>query len=111
MTRQYAGTIKADRGSAENLRVELGYCDIVAPMDGRIGLLSVDAGNYVATSDTTGIATITTEAATDIVYAVPEDRIGEVVDAFRARGTLPVEILARDKTTLLDYATLRSIDN
>lgn len=109
--RQYVGTVKADRGSVENLRVQVGYCDIVAPMDGRIGLLSVDAGNYVTTSDTTGIASITTEAPTDVVYAVPEDRIGDVVDAFRASGTLPVEIFARDKTTLLDHATLQSIDN
>lgn len=109
--RQYVGTVKADRGSVENLRVQVGYCDIAAPMDGRIGLLSVDAGNYVTTSDTTGIATITTEAPTDVVYAVPEDKIGDVVDAFHASGTLPVEILARDKTTLLDHATLQSIDN
>ncbi|MDE1179839.1 efflux RND transporter periplasmic adaptor subunit [Paraburkholderia sp.] len=109
--RQYAGTVKADQGSVANLQVQVGYCDIVAPMDGRIGLLSVDAGNYVTTSDSTGIATITTEAPTDIVYAVPEDKIGDVVDAFRTSGALAVDILARDKTTLLDHATLKAIDN
>nr|WP_276530396.1 efflux RND transporter periplasmic adaptor subunit [Burkholderia multivorans] len=109
--REYEGTVKADEGSVENLRVQVGYCDIVAPTDGTIGLLSTDAGNYVTTSDTTGIATITSDSPTTVVFAVPEDRIGDVVDAFRARGPLPVDVFARDMKTVLDHATLAAIDN
>nr|WP_241018276.1 efflux RND transporter periplasmic adaptor subunit [Paraburkholderia sp. Tr-20389] len=109
--RQYQGTVKADQGSVANLRVQVSYCDIVAPMDGTIGLLSTDAGNYVTTSDTTGIATITSDSPTTVVYALPEDKMGDVVDAFRDKGALPVEIFARDKRTVLDHATLAAIDN
>ncbi len=109
--RQYQGTVKADEGSVANLRVQVSYCDIVAPMDGTIGLLSTDAGNYVTTSDTTGIATITSDSPTTVVYALPEDKMGEVVDAFHDKGALPVEIFARDKRTVLDHATLAAIDN
>jgi multidrug efflux system membrane fusion protein len=109
--RQYQGTVKADQGSVANLQVQVGYCDIVAPMDGTIGLLSTDAGNYVTTSDTTGIATITSDSPTTVVYALPEDRMGDVVDAFHDKGALPVEIFARDKRTVLDHATLAAIDN
>ncbi|WP_429349553.1 efflux RND transporter periplasmic adaptor subunit [Paraburkholderia sp. Clong3] len=109
--RQYQGTVKADQGSVANLRVLVGYCDIVAPMDGTIGLLSTDAGNYVTTSDTMGIATITSDSPTTVVYALPEDRMGDVVDAFHDKGALPVDIFARDKRTVLDHATLAAIDN
>ncbi|AUT65939.1 efflux RND transporter periplasmic adaptor subunit [Paraburkholderia terrae] len=109
--RQYQGTVKADQGSVANLQVQVGYCEIVAPMDGTIGLLSTDAGNYVTTSDTTGIATITSDSPTTVVYALPEDRMGAVVDAFHDKGALPVEIFARDKRTVLDHATLAAIDN
>lgn len=109
--KQYEGTVKSDRGSVENLKVEVSYCDIVAPMDGRIGLLSVDAGNYVTTSDTTGIATLTSDSPTTVVYAVPEDRIGDVVDAASGGNTLPVEVLDRDKRDVLDHGTLAAIDN
>ncbi|ALL71280.1 putative Co/Zn/Cd efflux system membrane fusion protein (plasmid) [Paraburkholderia caribensis MBA4] len=109
--RQYQGTVKADQGSVANLRVQVGYCEIVAPMDGTIGLLSTDAGNYVTTSDTTGIATITSDSPTTVVYALPEDKLGDVVDAFHDKGALPVDIFARDKRTVLDHATLAAIDN
>ena len=109
--RQYQGTVKADQGSVANLQVQVGYCEIVAPMDGTIGLLSTDAGNYVTTSDTTGIATITSDSPTTVVYALPEDKMGDVVDAFHDKGALPVEIFARDKRTVLDHATLAAIDN
>ncbi|GLU34744.1 efflux RND transporter periplasmic adaptor subunit [Trinickia caryophylli] len=109
--KQYEGTVKSDRGNVANLQVEVGYCDIVAPMDGRIGLLSVDAGNYVTTSDTTGIATLTSDSPTTVVYAVPEDRIGDVVDAASTGKTLSVEVLDRDKRDVLDHATLVAIDN
>ncbi|MCO4876289.1 efflux RND transporter periplasmic adaptor subunit [Paraburkholderia caribensis] len=109
--RQYQGTVKADQGSVANLRVQVGYCEIVAPMDGTIGLLSTDAGNYVTTSDTTGIATITSDSPTTVVYALPEDKMGDVVDAFHDKGALPVEVFARDKRTVLDHATLAAIDN
>ncbi|MGI4861673.1 MAG: efflux RND transporter periplasmic adaptor subunit [Janthinobacterium lividum] len=108
---QYRGTVKYDQGTVENLRVQVGYCDIVAPVSGRIGLLSTDAGNYVLSSDTTGIATITSEDPTTVVFSVTEEQIGDVVDAFHDNGALPVTLLDRDKTATIGQGTLAAIDN
>ena len=41
---QYEGTVKADQGTVDYDCVQLGYCHIVAPITGRVGLRLVDPG-------------------------------------------------------------------
>lgn len=108
---QYAGAVKADRGTLDNLRVQLGYCDIVAPVSGRIGLRSVDAGNYVSSSDTDGIATVTSEDPIDIVFSVAEDRLADIAAQVYDGHALPVAVLDRDKTQILASGTVSALDN
>ncbi len=45
-------TVKADEAAAENAKVQLGYCYICSPIDGRIGKLMVNQGNMVKDNDT-----------------------------------------------------------
>ena len=50
-SQQYQGTVKTDQGAIDNAKLNLAYCHIVAPVDGRVGLRQVDPGNYVQTSE------------------------------------------------------------
>lgn len=104
------GTVTADTGNVRSLQVQVSYCTIASPVDGVIGLRLVDPGNYVTTSSTTGMAVITQLDPITVIYAVPEDYLGQIHQAM-ARG--PVKVLAydRDKRKLLATGTLLALDN
>lgn len=105
-----AGTVKADAGSVQNLQVQVSYCTITSPVDGVVGLRLVDPGNYVTTAATTGIAVITQLQPATVVYAVPEDYLGQI-HAAMARGTVNVFAYDRDKKNLLASGSLLALDN
>jgi multidrug efflux system membrane fusion protein len=108
--REGEGLVQADAGLVRNLQVQVGYCTITSPVDGVIGLRLVDPGNYVTTASTTGIVVITQLEPATIVYAVPEDYLGQIRKAV-ARGPVTVLAYDRDRTTLLATGTLLAVDN
>ncbi|HEY3597450.1 MAG TPA: efflux RND transporter periplasmic adaptor subunit [Paraburkholderia sp.] len=105
-----AGSVESDQGNVNNLAVQVSYCTITSPVDGVVGLRLVDPGNYVTTTSTTGIAVITQLQPATVVFAVPEDYLGQIHQAM-ARGTVPVLAYDRDKTTLLTKGHLLALDN
>ena len=104
------GTVKSDAGNVKNLQVQVSYCTITSPVDGVVGLRLVDPGNYVTTTATTGVAVITQLQPATVVYAVPEDYLGQIHQAM-ARGAVPVSAFDRDKKNLLATGTLLALDN
>ena len=54
--KQLEGTVIADQAAVQSAQLNLGYTSITSPIDGRIGLRSIDPGNYVSAGGTTGIA-------------------------------------------------------
>jgi len=102
--------VKSDAGNVKNLQVQVSYCTITSPVDGVVGLRLVDPGNYVTTTATTGVAVITQLQPATVVYAVPEDYLGQIHQAM-ARGAVPVTAFDRDKKNLLATGTLLALDN
>jgi multidrug efflux system membrane fusion protein len=107
---QDEGTVQSDAGNVANLEVQVGYCTITSPVDGVVGLRLVDPGNYVTTASTTGIAVIAQLTPATIVFAVPEDYLGQIHQAM-ARGAVTVYAYDRNKKTLLVTGTLLALDN
>lgn len=107
---QQAGTVAADVGNVQNLEVQLGYCTITSPVDGIVGLRQVDAGNYVSSTATTGIAVITQMQPATVVFAVPEDDLGSISQA-KAAGDVVVLAYDRNKNKLLVSGHLLALDN
>jgi multidrug efflux system membrane fusion protein len=110
LVKQLEGTVQSDKASENNARINLGYTRITAPMAGRIGLRVLDPGNMVTAGATTGIATITQMAPIDVKFAVPQDRVPEVLQAQRA-GTLPVQALDRNRDNVLARGKFLTLDN
>ena len=52
---QDQGLVQSDTGTVEADQVNLAYCHIVSPINGRVGLRLVDPGNIVHAAATTGI--------------------------------------------------------
>ncbi|SIO69100.1 membrane fusion protein, multidrug efflux system [Burkholderia sp. GAS332] len=104
------GTVVSDTGNVKNLQVQVSYCTITSPVDGVVGLRLVDPGNYVTTASTTGVAVITQLQPATVVYAVPEDYLGQIRQAM-SRGAVAVLAYDRDKKTLLARGSLLAVDN
>jgi multidrug efflux system membrane fusion protein len=102
--------IKADDAAIEAAQLNLGFCTVRAPTDGRVGLRMVDPGNLIHANDATGIITVARVQPIDVLFTLPQDDLPRVTDAM-ARGTLPVVALASDTGAVLDQGTLLTPDN
>lgn len=107
---QYQATLKGDDASIAAARVNLDYCAITAPFDGRIGLRSVDPGNVVRAADSTGMVTINQIHPIAVVFTIPQDRLLAVQQAM-AGGKLPVKAFTSDNVTELGTGELATTDN
>lgn len=111
LVRQLEGTVVTNRAQEATARLNLGHTRITAPVAGRIGLRTVDAGNIVSTGDAAGIATIAQVAPIDVQFAVPQDRVADVLAAQAQSRDLPVTALDRTRRTELDKGTFSTLDN
>ena len=110
LVKQDAGTVLLDEAQVKAQQLNLTYCHITSPVNGRVGLRLVDPGNYVQTSGTTGIAVVTQLDPISVIFTVPEDQVPQIVSRFQANATLPVEAFDRGNATQLATGRLASFD-
>ena len=111
LVRQLEGTVKNDQGQIDGVKVQLIYCRITAPFSGRDGLRLVDPGNFVQTTDTTGLVVITQLQPITVVFTIPEDNIPAVLDKLKRSVRLPVEAYDRALQRRLATGSLLTVDN
>lgn len=111
LVKQDEGAVQLDQGLLEATKVNLIYCHITAPIDGRIGLRLVDPGNVVQVSDVNGIAVVNMLDPMTVVFSIPEDAIPEVTQQLNAGKLLSVEAYDRQQNKLLAKGVLLTIDN
>jgi membrane fusion protein, multidrug efflux system len=88
----FRGAIKADEGSLENLKVQLTYCEVHAPITGRISQAAVKVGNFVRQADLIPIATIIQTKPIYVSFTVPQRDLADIREALRAE-TATVEAI------------------
>ncbi|MCX7120602.1 MAG: efflux RND transporter periplasmic adaptor subunit [Gammaproteobacteria bacterium] len=111
LVKQDQGAIKIDQGQLDAAKTNLLYCKITAPVSGKIGIGIVDQGNLAQTSDTAGIAVITTLEPMQIYFPLTEDDLPAIAKKFNAGKKLEVDAYNRDKTQLLATGVLVAIDS
>jgi multidrug efflux system membrane fusion protein len=111
LVKQDEAIVRSDKAAVDTATINLNYCHIVSPTDGRVGLRLVDPGNYVQTSDAGGIVVITQMQPMSVIFPLPQDTIPQFIPKLRA-GT-PMTVLAYDRnaTKLLATGTLTTVDN
>jgi multidrug efflux system membrane fusion protein len=92
----FSAAVKADVAALENLKVQLSYCSIRAPISGRISQAAVKVGNFVRQADTAPIATINQLAPIYVTFTVaqrvlPELRIAMSETGASVNVTIPGE--------------------
>lgn len=109
--RQYEGIIQADQAQVDTEKLNLIYCRIVSPVDGRVGLRQVDIGNYVTASDAEGIVVVTQTTPISVVFTLSEDSIRPLMKRLQAGVKLSVVASDRASTETLAEGVLDSVDS
>jgi len=109
--KQYEGTVQNDQGALDNAKVNLAYCHITAPIDGRVGLRLVDPGNIVQANSTTALVVITQLQPITVIFSVAEDYLAEIEQQLRQGQKMKVDALDRTQEKTIATGTLLTIDN
>lgn len=111
LVKQNKGNVQVDLGQIAAVKVNLIYCEITSPINGRVGLRLVDPGNFVQTSDANGLLVINTLNPITVVFTIPEDNIPEVMQQLVAGKVLSAKAFDREQNRLLAVGKLLTIDN
>lgn len=102
--------IQADEASVDNIKLQLSFTTISAPIEGRLGNITVKAGNIV-TGNTTDLMSLAQVTPIYVTFAVPEPRLPEI-RRFMGNGVkLPVNAKSQDEAGDGENGELTFIDN
>ncbi|MEJ0095965.1 MAG: efflux RND transporter periplasmic adaptor subunit [Methylocella sp.] len=110
LVKQSEGSVKSDQAQIDTQKLNLIYARIVSPIDGRVGLRLVDAGNYVQTTDA-GLAVVTQLHPISVIFTVPEDYLPEIMAQMKAGQSLEVTIYDRANINRLAVGKVTNLDN
>jgi len=82
--------VEADQAAVENARVQLIYCSIDSPINGRVGSLLIHQGNMIKANDVP-LVNINQIQPIRVAFTVPEQYLAEI-KRFAANGKLPVQV-------------------
>lgn len=93
-------SVNAAKASIEIAQLNLGYCKITAPFDGKIGRTKVDEGALISAA-TSDLATISTEGKARVYFSISEQEYLEVVKHLGKLevGKIKVKLVLADKST------------
>jgi multidrug efflux system membrane fusion protein len=111
LVQQTQGTVKVDEGTVEYDRVQVGFCHIVAPITGRVGLRLVDPGNVVSAGGGTTLAVITQLQPITVVFTISEDNLQQVLGQMHKTQSLAVQAMDRAQSKLIATGKLITTDN
>jgi multidrug efflux system membrane fusion protein len=101
--------VRADQAAVENAKIQLGYCFIRSPMDGRTGNLLVKRGNVIKANDI-DLVTINQINPIYIGFSVPEQNLPEI-KKYMTGSPLKVEAHPPNNTSGTEQGVLTFIDN
>jgi len=102
-------TVLADRAAVENAKIQLGYCFIRSPIDGRTGSLIVQQGNIIKAEDIS-LVVINQIVPIDVAFSVPEQFLSEI-KKYMTSGKLGVEALVPMNEERLERGVISFVDN
>jgi multidrug efflux system membrane fusion protein len=108
---QYAGVVQLDQGNMASAQINVDYTRITSPIEGRVGLRSVDPGNIVTADGSTGLATITQLQPITVIFNISEDDLSQVTEQTTSGRQLLVDAFDRSQQHKIAEGTLITLDN
>jgi multidrug efflux system membrane fusion protein len=104
-----AAAVEADKANVETSRLQLAYCTIKAPINGRAGSLLVNVGNVIKANDIT-LTTINQIAPIYVTFSLPEQNLSDI-KKYTASGELKVQAIIPGDDERPAWGHLTFIDN
>jgi multidrug efflux system membrane fusion protein len=105
------GAVKLDQGNLEQAKVNLAYCHITSPIDGRVGLRLVDPGNIVQANGTTPLVVITQVRPISVEFNVAEDSVAQIMQALDSGRALEVDVYDRADQKKLATGSVEALNS
>jgi multidrug efflux system membrane fusion protein len=74
----FTGAMKADQALIDNLKVQIDYCNIRAPISGHVSMAALKVGNFVRQADLSPIATIIQTSPVYVTFSLPQRSLPEL---------------------------------
>jgi multidrug efflux system membrane fusion protein len=110
LVHQDEGTVKLDEGQVSNAAVQLAYCFIHAPINGRTGLRLIDPGNVVHAANTNALVVIAQLQPITVVFSPAEAELPAIQRQWQAGHKMTVEAWNADATQKLATGTFLTMD-
>jgi multidrug efflux system membrane fusion protein len=107
---QLEAAVKGDQALIDAAKVNLDYCSIRSPIEGRVGIRAVDVGNVVHASDPTGLIVIAQLQPIHLMFSLAEDNLQNILQV-SAKALPAVSAISRDGSKHLDDGQLDLVDN
>jgi multidrug efflux system membrane fusion protein len=107
---QYQGAIAADKAAIETAQLQLDWCSIQSPIDGRIGLRLIDPGNVI-TANSTNLVIINQLRPIAVYFTLPESQLPQVMRRLAQSRRMLVEAYDRSDQVKLAGGYLLTADN
>lgn len=107
---QYEGAIQSDNAAIENAQLQLSWCYIKSPINGKIGLRLVDPGNII-TANSTDLVVINQLKPIAVYFTLPENQLPQVLKRLAADRRMPVDAFDRSDSQSLISGNLLAADN
>lgn len=102
--------VQVDHAAIETAHINLDYCTIRSPVQGRVGLYQTQVGNLVQPSSQAGIVSIAQTQPISVIFTLPEQQLTRIQRAM-ANGAVAVEVFTNDANTKLAVGRLLTPDN
>jgi membrane fusion protein, multidrug efflux system len=106
-----AAQVQADKAEVENAKLQVEYCTIRSPLDGRTGNLLLDVGNLVKANDTPGLVNIHQASPIDVTFSIPERELPAVKRAMETGVPLRVDAVIPGDEAAVQTGVLSFMDN
>lgn len=103
-------TIQADQAAVADAQLELNYCTIQAPINGRTGSISVTAGNIIKASDPNPLVTINQIAPIDVKFSIAEKQFLDLKQNLQ-QEKIPVQAYLEQNNRVIKSGILSFMDN
>jgi multidrug efflux system membrane fusion protein len=107
---QYQANVLNDAAQIVYAQTQLGFTTIISPIDGRVGIRQVDAGNFVRAAQGTTIVVVTQLRPISVIFTVSAEAVARSKLGI-GEAHVPVIALAQDDTTELDRGSADVVDN
>jgi multidrug efflux system membrane fusion protein len=102
--------VKADQAVLENARLQLSYCFIHAPVEGRTGSLLVNEGNVIKANADSAMVVINRIRPIYVSFSIPEQHLSDL-GKFMAAGGLKVEASVPGEKSRPEQGVLTFLNN